>query len=91
MVDMFMETEFTKSFLLKVLATHEEDEKRKLIYGLKNQVAIAGKSVAEEAVQMHGGMGVTEEMSIGHYLKRMMVIVHLFGNDTYYLNKYIES
>ena len=47
--------------------------------------------VAEEAVQMHGGMGCTEEMSIGHYLKRMMVIVHLFGNDTYYLNKYIES
>ena len=34
---------------------------------------------------------LTEEMSIGHYLKRMMVIVHLFGNDTYYLNKYIES
>ena len=91
MVDMFMETEFTKSFLLKVLATHEADEKQKLIYGLKNQVAIAGKLVAEEAVQMHGGMGCTEEMSIGHYLKRMMVIVHLFGNDTYYLNKYIES
>ena len=91
MVDMFMEAEFTKSFLLKVLATNEINEKRKLIYGLKNQVAKAGKMVAEEAVQMHGGMGCTEEMSIGHYLKRMMVIVHLFGNDTYYLNKYIES
>ena len=90
MVDMFMETEFSKSFLLKVLATDDEAERTKLIYGLKNQVARAGKLVGEEAVQMHGGMGVTEEMSIGHYLKRLMVIAHLFGNADYYLDKYID-
>jgi hypothetical protein len=59
MVDMFMETEYAKSFLLKVLATEDKDEKVKLIYGLKNQVARAGKLVGEEAVQLHGGMGVT--------------------------------
>ena len=90
MVDMFMETEFSKSFLLKVLATDDKTERTKLIYGLKNQVARAGKLVGEEAVQMHGGMGVTEEMSIGHYLKRLMVIAHLFGNADYYLDKYID-
>ena len=66
MVDMFMETEFSKSFLLKVLATDDASERRKLVYGLKHQIAKAGKYVGEEAVQLHGGMGVTEEMSIGH-------------------------
>jgi len=91
MVDMFMETEFTKSFLLKVLATEDSDEKRKLIFGLKNQIGKAGKIVGEEAVQMHGGMGCTEEMSIGHYLKRLVAISHLFGNPDYYLKKYSDS
>ena len=91
MVDMFMETEFTKSFLLKVLATEDASEKTKLIYGLKNQVAKAGKKVGEEAVQLHGGMGVTQEMSVGHYLKRLMVISHLFGSSDYFLDKYIDS
>ena len=91
MVDMFMETEFSKSFLLKVLATDDENERSKLIYGLKIQVAKAGKYVGEDAVQLHGGMGVTEEMSIGHYLKRLLVITNLFGSADYFLDKYIES
>ena len=88
---MFMETEFSKSFLLKVLATDDVNERTKLIYGLKNQVAKAGKYVGEEAVQLHGGMGVTEEMSVGHYLKRLMVIANIFGSADFYLQKYINS
>ena len=91
MVDMFMETEYAKSFLLKVLATEDKAEKVKLIYGLKNQVARAGKLVGEEAVQLHGGMGVTQEMSIGHYLKRLVSIANVFGSADFYLKKYSES
>ena len=78
MVDMFMETEFTKSFLLKVLATEDASGKDKTLYGLKNQIGKAGKKVGEEAVQLHGGMGVTQEMSVGHYLKRLMVIFRIY-------------
>ena len=91
MVDMFMETEFSKSYLLKVLATADAAERSKLVYGLKHQIAKAGKSVGEEAVQLHGGMGVTEEMSVGHYLKRLLVITNLFGSSDYFLDKYIDS
>ena len=91
MVDMFMETEYAKSFLLKVLATDDKAEKIKLTYGLKNQVARAGKLVGEEAVQLHGGMGVTEEMSIGHYLKRLVSIANIFGSADFYLKRYIDS
>ena len=91
MVDMFMETEFSKSYLLKVLATADAAERSKLVYGLKHQIAKAGKSVGEEAVQLHGGMGVTEELSVGHYLKRLLVITNLFGSSDYFLDKYIDS
>ena len=49
------------------------------------------EKVGEEAVQLHGGMGVTQEMSVGHYLKRLMVISHLFGSSDYFLDKYIDS
>ena len=60
-------------------------------FGLKNQIGKAGEIVGEEAVQMHGGMGCTEEMSIGHYLKRLVAISHLFGKPDYYLKKYRDS
>ena len=66
-------------------------ERRKLVYGLKHQIAKAGKYVGEEAVQLHGGMGVTEEMSVGHYLKRLLVITNIFGSSDYFLDKYIDS
>ena len=62
-----------------------------ILPGVVNQIGKAGKIVGEEAVQMHGGMGCTEEMSIGHYLKRLVAISHLFGNPDYYLKKYSDS
>ena len=58
---------------------------------MKNQISKSGKLVGEEAVQLHGGMGVTEEMSVGHYLKRLMVIANIFGSADFYLQKYINS
>jgi len=47
-----------------------------------------GKLSAKEAVQLHGGMGVSEEMMIGHYLKKMISIDALFGNADYHLKKF---
>ena len=58
---------------------------------MKNQISKSGKLVGEEAVQLHGGMGVTEEMSVGHYLKSLMVIANIFGSADFYLQKYINS
>ena len=76
MVDMFVETEITKSLLIK--ATLQLDSKdieaSKTISALKVQVGKAGKYIGQQAVQLHGGMGVSNEMSIGHYLKRFTVI-----------------
>ena len=47
----------------------------------------AGRYVSQSAVQMHGGIGMTEEYAVGHYFRRCMVIERLFGDPAYYLAK----
>ena len=71
MVDMFIETELTKSLLIKATLQLDSNdpEAGNTISALKVQVGKAGRLVGQHAVQLHGGMGVSNEMSIGHYLK----------------------
>ena len=90
MVDMFIETELTKSLLIKATLQLDSDdpETGKTISALKVQVGKAGRLVGQHAVQLHGGMGVSNEMSIGHYLKRFTAIDSMFGNTQHHINKY---
>jgi len=44
--------------------------------------------IGENAVQVHGGMGMTEELRIGHYFKRLLVIDAQFGNSDYHLTQF---
>tara|TARA_B110000305_G_scaffold222398_1_gene266021 strand:+ start:1165 stop:2271 length:1107 start_codon:yes stop_codon:yes gene_type:complete len=90
MVDMFIETEITKSLLIKATLQLDsnDSEATKTISALKVQVGKAGKFIGQQAVQLHGGMGVSNEMSIGHYLKRFTVIDSMFGNTQHHINKY---
>ena len=90
MVDMFIETELTKSLLIKATLQLDsgDPETENTISALKVQVGKAGRLVGQHAVQLHGGMGVSNEMSIGHYLKRFTAIDSMFGNTQYHINKY---
>ncbi|MFT4099773.1 MAG: acyl-CoA dehydrogenase family protein [Burkholderiaceae bacterium] len=54
---------------------------------LKAQVSRLGRIVGESAVQVHGGIGMTDELSIGHYLKRILAIEAMFGNTDYHLRR----
>jgi alkylation response protein AidB-like acyl-CoA dehydrogenase len=45
-------------------------------------------AIAREAVQMHGGMGITDELAIGHALKRVLVLTRLFGDIDTVLAEY---
>ncbi len=92
MVDMFIETEQSRSLLMKATQEMAEgnEHARKTIHGLKVMIGSAGKFVGQNAVQLHGGMGMTEELRIGHYFKRLTVINTLFGNDDYHLNAFIN-
>jgi len=90
MVDMFIESELAKSLLIKAMleVNNRSEEMYKHVSALKSYVGKSGKLSAKEAVQLHGGMGVSEEMMIGHYLKKMISIDALFGNADYHLKTF---
>ena len=90
MVDMFMEYEQSKSMLLRATLETVQDPiaAQKTIHGLKYLVGKSGIFVGENAVQLHGGMGVTEELRVGHYFKRLIVIDSILGNTDFHLQKF---
>jgi pimeloyl-CoA dehydrogenase small subunit len=91
MVDMFIEHEQSKSLLYMAAMRLDEGYNpaaRKAVSALKVQVGKSGKFVGQGAVQLHGGMGMTDELNIGHYFKRLTTIETLFGNVDYHLRKY---
>ena len=61
---------------------------QKAIHGLMHVVGKYGYFIGENAVQLHGGMGVTEELRLGHYFKRLVVIDTMFGNADFHLQKF---
>ena len=90
MVDMFMEYEQCKSMLFRATMEVAQDPEaaQKTIHGLKYLIGKSGIFVGENAVQLHGGMGVTEERRVGHFFKRLLVIDSMFGNSDYHLEKF---
>ncbi len=89
MVDMLTDCEQSQSLLMWAVmlnAAGSPDAKR-AISSIKYQVGIAGRKVGEEAVQLHGGMGVTWELDIAHYFKRLTAIGQIFGNADWHLDK----
>jgi len=91
MVDMYMEAEQSKSMADMVamkLDLGYEVETKKAVSATKAQIGKAAKFVGQQSVQLHGGMGMTDEYSIGHYFKRLSTIEMLFGNTDYHLNRY---
>ena len=89
MVDMLTDCEQSQSLLMwSVLITAQGGaETKRAISSIKYQVGIAGRKVGEEAVQLHGGMGVTWELDVAHYFKRLTAIGQIFGNADWHLDK----
>ena len=93
MVDMFMQYEQSVSMTYMVnLKLHEEySERRKAASGAKVQICKAAKFIGQSAIQLHGGMGMTDELNVGHYFKRLSMIENLFGNIDHHLKKYAST
>ncbi|MFT5574988.1 MAG: alkylation response protein AidB-like acyl-CoA dehydrogenase [Bermanella sp.] len=93
MVDMFMKTEQCRSLLIKAMCavSDNSEDQQEAVSAVKSMVGRYGRAVAEEAVQIHGGMGVTNEMNIGHYLKRLMMIDATFGNADFHRRRFCNS
>jgi len=92
MVETLVSAEQSQSLLMwsVMLNTASDPEARKSISALKYQVGTAGIKVAQEAVQIHGGMGVTWELDIAHYFKRLTAIDLMFGNADFHLDRFIQ-
>ena len=93
MVDTMMAYEQAKSLLFKVVCEYKQDpaSAESSIHALKVFIDKNAKLVYGEATQMHGGMGITDELDIGHYAKRLMMINTTFGDATYHRAQYIDK
>ena len=93
LADMSMACEEARSMALRAsLFVDDEnpDVRSRAVAGAKNKVSRAARFVAEQAVQLHGGMGVTDELNIGFYLKRVLALDALFGPAEYHLRRHVE-
>ena len=89
MVDMLTDCEQSQSLLMwatMVNAAGDEGAKH-AVSSIKFHVGTAGRKLGEEAVQLHGGMGVTWELDVAHYFKRLIAIGQVFGNADWHLDK----
>lgn len=90
MVDMFMEWEQSKSMTL--MATLKlalpDDQRKAAVSACKAKVSRAAKFVGQNAIQTHGGIGITQELAIGHYFKRATMIEGQFGSHDYHMERF---
>lgn len=90
MVDCFIELEQSRSmaYMVTLKLDEEDTERRKAATAAKAQIGKGGVFVGAQSVQMHGGMGMTDELKISHYYKRLMQIDTMFGNRDYQLKQF---
>ena len=92
MVDMFMEHEQSVSMTYMATLKLDEDDvtRKKAASAAKVRIGQGGRFVGQQAIQIHGGMGMTDEMAVGHYFKRLTMIDAEFGNVDHHLKRYTE-
>ncbi len=93
MADILIELEQVRSSVTNA-AGHLESEpnvRRRYVSAAKNMVGRIGRLVAEEAIQLHGGMAMTWEYPVGHYAKRIIMIDHQFGDIDHHLERFIAT
>jgi len=89
MVDMFIALEQSVSMTyMATIKVSDDAERAKAVAGAKVQIGKACRFVGQSAIQLHGGMGMTDEMAIGHYFKRATMIESAFGNTDHHLARY---
>jgi alkylation response protein AidB-like acyl-CoA dehydrogenase len=92
MVDMFIAQEEVFSLMQHLTLSINANEAglSRLASGAKSKIGYAGKFVADQAVQLHGGMGMTDELNVGHYFKRISSINIQFGDPAYHVLRYAQ-
>ncbi|HEY9278672.1 MAG TPA: acyl-CoA dehydrogenase [Eoetvoesiella sp.] len=91
-VDMFIASEQARSLTIMAAATLDRSpaERGRSVSAAKWQCGRAGIFIGEAAVHLHGGVGMTEELPVGQYFKRLLAIDALLGNAGYHLQRFIQ-
>ena len=91
MVDMFIAHEEAKSMaMMAAMRVTEDDwrERKRAMSAAKVQIGKSGRFVGQQGIQLHGGIGMTEEYAAGHYFKRLTMIDRTFGDTDYHLERF---
>lgn len=93
MADMFMECEqsLSMTYMVNLKLDESETERMKAASAAKVQIGKSGRFVGQQAIQLHGGMGMTDELNVGHYFKRLTMIDAQFGNVDYHLKRFATA
>ena len=93
-VDMYAETELLRSISMASMVRADEDDistRRGDVSAAKVQLATSGIWVAQQSLQLHGGIGVTDEHDIGLYFKRMYALNALFGDEEHHVARFASD
>ena len=93
-VDMYAETELLRSISMAAMVRADDDDRsarRAEVSAAKQQLATGGVWVAQQALQLHGGIGVTDEHDIGLYFKRMYALNALFGDSEHHVARFASD
>jgi alkylation response protein AidB-like acyl-CoA dehydrogenase len=96
MVDMFLLQEEARALVDAAQAAlelpdAESRQRTRIVSGARAYIGAAVRRVANEAVQMHGGLGITEELDVSHYFRRAMVIDGLFGGRDAHFERFVAA
>ncbi|MFO1319446.1 MAG: acyl-CoA dehydrogenase family protein [Burkholderiales bacterium] len=94
MVDMLMHAEQARSMaMLAAVKVDDPDpvERRRCVAAAKELIGRAGRFVGQQAIQLHGGMGMTDELAVGHYVKRLTAIDTMFGDADHQLERFATA
>ncbi len=92
MVDVLLEVEQARSAVINAAAAIEVEDRvvrEKALSAAKYSIGRIGTLVAEESIQLHGGIGMTWELPLSHYAKRLVMIDHEFGDEDHHLARFI--
>jgi alkylation response protein AidB-like acyl-CoA dehydrogenase len=94
MADMYIHLEQARSMAMLAavrLGSGDADERRKAVSAAKYRVGQAARFVGQQAVQLHGGMGVTDELPAAHYFKRLTTIALTLGDADHHLARFMAQ
>lgn len=93
MADLLLEVEQARSAVINAAAAVDGEDRiarEKALSAAKYSIGHIGTRVAEESIQLHGGIGMTWELPLSHYAKRLVMIDHQLGDEDHHLARYIE-